>query len=117
MDAGKSLIKVNFSQSDCKACPARELCTGTTRRSMTLHPKEPMLALFAARQREETTEFKHSYRHRAGIEGTHSQAVRALGLRRSRYIGLRKTHLSHVALAAAINVIQLMGWLKGDLPE
>ena len=76
-----------------------------------------MQALFAARQREETTEFKDTYRHLAGIEGLHSQAVRALGLRRSRYIGLGKTHLGHVALAAAVNVIQLMSWLRGEMPE
>ena len=44
-DAGKSLIKVKFSMSDCKVCPSRTLCTGTTRRSMTLHPREQMLAL------------------------------------------------------------------------
>jgi transposase len=43
--------------------------------------------------------------------------VRALGLRHSRYIGLRKTHLSHVALATAINLIQLMSWLRGEMPE
>jgi hypothetical protein len=30
---------------------------------------------------------------------------------------LRKTHLGHVALAAAINVIQLMSWLSGEMPE
>jgi transposase len=84
---------------------------------MTLHPKEQMQALFAARKREETDGFKDIYRHRAGIEGTHSQAVRTMGLRRSRYIGLRKTHLGHVAVAAAINVIQLMSWLRGEAPE
>ena len=116
-DAGKALIKVKFSQSDCKVCPARVYCTGTTRRSMTLHPREQMQALFAARQRESTDAFKQTYRHRAGIEGTHSQAVRTMGLRRSRYIGLRKTHLGHVAIAAAINVIQPMSWLRGETPE
>ena len=84
---------------------------------MTLHPKEQMLALFAARQREDTEEFKEIYRHRAGIEGTHSQGVRAMGLRRSRYIGLPKTHLGHVAIAAAVNLIQLMSWLRGEAPE
>jgi DDE family transposase len=84
---------------------------------MTLHPKEQMQALFAARLREETDEFKNIYRHLAGIEGTHSQGVRTLGLRRSSYIGLRKTHLGHVALAAAVNVIQLMSWLRGEAPE
>jgi hypothetical protein len=116
-EAGKSLIKVKFSQSDCKVCPARASCTGTTRRTLTLHPREQMQALFAARKREETDEFKDSYRHRAGIEGTHSQGVRTMGLRRSRSIGLRKTHLGHVAIAAAVNVIQLMSWLRGEAPE
>jgi len=90
---------------------------GTTRRTLSLHPREQMQALFAARQRDENDESKDAYRHRAGIEGIHSQAARALGLRRSRYIGLRKTHLGHVALAVAINVIQLMSWLRGEAPE
>jgi transposase len=116
-DAGKVLIKVKFSQSDCKVCPSQAFCTGTKRRTMTLHPKERMQALLAARQREETEEYKQVYRHRAGIEGTHSQGVRALGLRRSRYIGLAKTHLGHVALAAAVNLIQLMSFLRGEAPE
>jgi hypothetical protein len=84
---------------------------------MTLHPKEQMQALFAARKREDTDEFKDTYRHRAGIEGTHSQAVRTMGLRRSRYVGLPKTHLGHVAIATAVNVIQLMSWLRGEAPE
>lgn len=76
-----------------------------------------MQALFAARSRESTDAFKEAYRHRAGIEGTHSQGVRTMGLRRSRYIGLRKTHLGHVAVAAAVNIIQLMSWLRGERPE
>lgn len=116
-DAGKSLIKVKFSISDCKVCPSRTLCTGTTRRSMTLHPKEQMQALFAARKREHTDAFKEMYHHRAGIEGTHSQGVRTMGLRRSRYIGLRKTHLAHLAIAAAMNIVQLTHWLRGEAPE
>jgi DDE family transposase len=116
-DAGKALIKVKFSQSDCKICPSRASCTGTTRRSMTLHPREQMQALFAARQREQTDAFKDTYRHRAGIEGTHSQGVRTMGLRRSRYSGLRKTHRGQVAVAAAVNLIRLMSWLRGEVPE
>jgi transposase len=76
-----------------------------------------MQALLAARKREEADAFKQTYRHRAGIEGTHSQAVRTMGLRRSRYIGLRKTHLGNVAVAATVNVIQLMSLLRGEAPE
>ena len=116
-DAGKSLIKVKFSQSDCKVCPSQTLCTATKRRTMTLHPKERMQALLAARKREQKEEFKEAYRRRAGIEGTHSQGVRALGLRRSRYIGLPKTHLGHLAIAAAININQLTSFLRGEAPE
>ena len=116
-DAGKSLIKVKFSQSDCKVCPSQALCTGTKRRSMTLHPREQMLALFAARKREHTDAFKETYHHRAGIEGLHSQGVRTMELRRSRYIGLHKTHLGHLAIAAAMNVVQLTHWLSGEAPE
>ena len=84
---------------------------------MTLQPRERMQALFAARQRENTEAFKETYRHRAGIEGVHSQGVRAMGLRRSRYIGLRKTHLDHVSTATAMNIIQLTNWLQGEAPE
>jgi transposase len=81
-----------------------------------VRPREQMLALFAARQREDTAAFKDTYRHRAGIEGVHSQATRTMGLRRSRYIGLRKTHLGHVAIATAVNIVQLASWLRGDVP-
>ncbi len=41
---------------------------------------------------------------RSGIEGTISQAVRRLDLRRTRYWGLAKTHLQNVATACAINL-------------
>jgi hypothetical protein len=75
-----------------------------------------MQALLAARKREETDAFKDTYRHRAGIEGTHSHGTRTMGLRRSRYFGLPKTHLGHVAVAAAINVVQLTSWLRGEAP-
>jgi hypothetical protein len=38
-DAGKALIKIKFSISGCKVCPSRASCTGTMRRSLTLHRK------------------------------------------------------------------------------
>lgn len=114
---GKPVIKVKFSQTDCKACSSRTSCTGATRRTLTLQPRERMQALFAARHRESTGAFTDTYRHRAGIEGTHSQGVRTMGLRRSRYFGLPKTHLAHVAIATAINIVQLTNWLRGEAPE
>ena len=37
--------------------------------------------------------------------------MRAFGLRRTRYWGVAKTHLQHVAIAAAINIDRLVAWL------
>ena len=85
------------------------------RRGITA-PREDASPSRLARKRESTEAFKETYRHRAGIEGTHSQGTRTMGLRRSRYFGLRKTHLGHIAIAAAINITQLMSWLRGEPP-
>jgi len=40
--------------------------------------------------------------------------VRAFDLRRSRYLGLPKTHVQQVSIAAAINLVRLLAWLNGD---
>jgi hypothetical protein len=37
-------------------------------------------------------------------------------MRRSRYIGLQRTHLSHVLIAAAINLTHVRAWLT-DTPR
>jgi transposase len=66
----------------------------------------------AARIRETQEAYAAQYRLRAGIEGTLSQGVRAFGLRRSRYRGLARTHLQHVATAAAINLARLGDWFR-----
>ena len=38
--------------------------------------------------------------------------VRVMGLRRSRYIGQEKTHLQHVATAAALNIVRCLAWVN-----
>jgi IS5 family transposase len=67
----------------------------------------------AACEREAQPAFAREYQQCAGIEGTISAGVRALHLRRSRYIGLAKTHLQHVLTAAAMNLIRLGAWFAG----
>ena len=59
---------------------------------------------------------KSIYNLRAGIEGTFSQAVRACDLRRTRYIGLAKTRLMHLLVAAALNFMRVAAWLA-ELPR
>jgi hypothetical protein len=79
---------------------------------LALHPnQEQYLALQAARLRQQAPDFKERYAPRAGIEGTLSQGVRGLDLRRSRYIGLAKTHLQHVFIAAALTIVRIGAWL------
>ena len=71
------------------------------------------LSLRDARSRQKTAEFKKRYHARAGIEGTLSTGIHNSGMRRSRYIGLAKTHLQNVAIAAELNVCRLVAWLEG----
>jgi transposase len=105
------VIKIKFKAKDCGGCASRPRCTQGLRRSITVRPREQYEALEAARLREKSEEFKGEYAKRAGVEGTISQGVRACGLRRSRSVGQAKTHLQHVATAAALNVNRIASWL------
>ena len=78
-----------------------------------LLPRPEHEALAAARARETTDEGRRLYAQRQGVEGTISQAVRAFGLRRSRYVGLAKTGLQQVCTAAAMNASRVVRWLDG----
>jgi hypothetical protein len=93
---------------------SRSLCTKAKKdpRELTLRPCQEHLALQTARREQQTEAFKEEYAKRAGIEGTISQAVRAFELRRSRYLGLAKTHLQHLLTAIAINLVRFDAWLN-----
>jgi len=75
--------------------------------------REQHEALQATRREQGTEEFRSRYAARAGIEGTHGQAIRRCGLRRCRYIGVAKAHLQHLLTAAAINLVRLSEWWAG----
>ena len=110
-----STIRVKFSRPDCRLCPTRALCTKSKAdpRSLTLRPQAEHEAIQAVRQAQLTEEWKSRYNVRAGIEGTLSQGIRVFGMRRTRYIGLAKTHLQHLLTAAAMNIVRLINWLNG----
>lgn len=112
---GHPNVSIRFGLHECRACPCRSLCTrsATNPRLLTIRQRAEFEILQQARLRQQTGEFRTRYAQRSGIEGTHSQAVRALGLRRTRYFGLPKTALSHVFTAAAINLIRLDAFLEG----
>lgn len=107
------LIRIKFKSVDCKPCPVRQLCTKHDRRTLSFH-EEPILKAVQQRKQEQHSEaFRQRYGKRAGIEGTISQGVFALGMRRSRYRGEDKTNLQFIFTAAAMNITRAINWLNG----
>jgi transposase len=108
-------IEIVFARPTCELCPCRTQCTRsqTTGRVLHIRPQAAQEALLARRQEQETPAFRQGYATRAGIEGTLSQGVRRMGLRRARYDGLQKTHLQHVLIAVAINLVRIDALLRG----
>jgi transposase len=83
---------------------------------MRLQSRGQYEALKEARLLQKSEAGRELYNKRAGVEGTISQGVRTFGLRKARYRGLAKTHLQHIATAAAINLDRLVAWFD-DIPR
>ncbi len=115
---GTNIILVQFRPKDCQPCPSRSLCTKAKKAGRRIHlqPRKAQEALDAMRGFMASEESKALYKKRAGIEGTLSQGVRKMGLRHTRYQGLGKATLKHIAIATAINITRAVNWLRGDLP-
>jgi len=110
------LTRVKFLSTDCAPCPVRPQCTKHNRRTLSFH-EQPVFEAVQQRKREQHTAlFRQSYGKRAGVEGTISQCVFALDMRRSRYRGMGKTHLQFVITAAAMNLTRVVNWLN-DKPR
>jgi len=108
-------VRIRFDHATWRACMVRSVCTWAKEapRQLTVRPQEHHVAMPAARQRQETPEFKAQYALRAGVESTLSQGRRRFDLRRSRDIGLARTHLQQLLNASAMNVIRGIAWLRG----
>lgn len=65
---GKPALSAQFPTSVCRDCPVRERCTTSkVGRQVGFIPEPEFGALQAARQREQTDEFKQAYKKRAGL--------------------------------------------------
>lgn len=109
------VFEARFARKDCTPCSLRTRCTRSKKepRIIGLQAREHHEALQGARRDQTTQAFQQKYAARAGIEGTHAQAIRRCGLRRCRYIGLAKTGLQHIITAAAVNLIRVVDWYTG----
>lgn len=115
--SGQPIIDIRFPTAACRACRVRRRCTRSKKdpRGLTIRAQAFQEALQTRRQSQQTPEFLKIYHQRVGIEATLSQGTRPTCLRRSRYTGLAKTHLQHILIATAINLVRLDAWLN-DVP-
>jgi transposase len=118
--SGDPVMRIRLDGATGRACPTRRECTSAQAapRQLTVSPQAHHEALQAARQRQETPQFKAQYVLRAGVESSLSQGIRRVDLRRSRYLGLARTHLQQLLTATAMNVVRVITWLwSGPLGE
>ena len=112
LEKGQPRVFSKFSRKHGGPCPVRAQGTRMNRRAIKLRADAPYHALQAARARDSQAGWPLRYNQRAGIEGTRSQGVRGFGLRRSRYVGLAKTHLQHAFIATAMNRWRIVNWVN-----
>ncbi|MCD0486487.1 IS1182 family transposase [Streptacidiphilus sp. ASG 303] len=97
-----------FHPSQCRPCRDRPACTrGGSARTVNFLPRR--LHELQARNRadQQDQQWKRLYATRSGVEGTIGELVNGHQARRSRYHGLRKTHVQHVLTGIAINIERL----------
>lgn len=108
--------KVNYRfewSTHCRDCQLRAQCVPDGQKHRTLVVGQYHTPLQARRRQMKTAEFQRQMKQRNAIEGTHSELVRAHGLRRARYRGLKKVALQNYLIGAACNVkrwIRRMQW-------
>jgi len=114
--SGDPVIRIRFDGATCRACPTRLACTSArgAPRQLTVRLQTHHEALQVARQRQETTAFRAQYALRAGVESSLSQGLRRFDLRRSRYLGLARTHLQQLLTATAMNMVRVIAWRWGE---
>ena len=98
--------------SQCDRCPLQKACTTSKSGRRTLVVGIHHNLLQQRRKEMEDEKFKENMKQRNGIEGTISELTR-LGMRRTRYRGLKKTRLANYFLGAACNIhrwIRLINW-------
>jgi len=103
---GQPTFTATFPRALCQACPLFQRCVRSKRhgRTVSTHPFEAHLQ--AARQRQESDEFKSCYRQRSAIERSIAHLVHH-GVRQTRYRGQAKRQLQRLFTAAVVNLKRL----------
>jgi transposase len=95
--------RANFSRSDCGACPLKQRCTASDRRSIQIGRREDLLqAARLALEDPDTAE--HLRRTRPRIERLLGLLAHRYGARKARYISAAKARLQALWTAALVNL-------------
>jgi transposase len=98
-----------FDKSTCSKCPLREKCYSTkNRRGRTLKIYERYDAVIRDKKHNETHEFQNAINKRYKIERRFATLVRNHGLRRSRFIKLKRTRLHIIMANTACNIVRMV---------
>jgi transposase len=110
----RTVKSFTFDRATCAACPlfARCVHSQTQGRTVTLHYHEALLQ--AARQRQQTDEFKDTYRLRAAVERKIAELTEH-GSKQARYIGTVLSFLQAQWTGAAVNLKRLFKLFQGDM--
>ena len=108
---GQAARMFQFPAAVCAACPLRPQCVkGKAGRTITIHPQEALLQ--QARTYEATDEFREDVIKRQVVEHRIARLAQ-LGIRKSRFLGRRKTRFQLLMASAVANLTLVWG---GSLP-
>jgi len=120
-DAGRKVKQFVFDLEKCSVCPLYDRCLRGKKdgrkserkvgRTVTLNYHEDVIQ--AARERQETVEFREAYRERSKVERKIAELM-GHGLRNARYFGRKKKRLQALWTAAVVNLKRLFKLAKGD---
>jgi hypothetical protein len=115
-DRKNEVIKIKFSTTVCGRCPRQLHCIRVSKEEQTAHHHYPTTGSSVLRCKLPNVGKRHqpsfgSQPYERALKPRYRKRVRAFGMRRSRSIGLAKTHLQRLGIAAAINVVRIVAWL------
>lgn len=103
---GRPTLEFAFLRSVCETCPLFARCVKSRGAGRTVTTSAYERLLQAARQRQQTDEFKAAYRLRCAIERKQAELV-GHGLRDTRYVGRAKRQLQRLWTGAVVNLKRL----------
>lgn len=106
-----------FDLNDCRACPLREQCVGKTKaghfkgaRKVTIDVRHR--TILKAKKWNQTEAFQVAMNRRYIVERRFATLVRNHGLRRSRYIGMKRTSIHIIMANLASNIVRMVALLR-----